>query len=71
MKKIVTLCLVAALSASIIGGCAQEKDNENTEKVEAQEKVGKYTMPDEKASMKAHGCNGHMITHMDRSIKKK
>ncbi|CAM4021289.1 MULTISPECIES: agmatine/peptidylarginine deiminase [Bacillus cereus group] len=49
MKKIVTLCLVAALSASIIGGCAQEKDNENTEKVEAQEKVGKYTMPDEKS----------------------
>ncbi|MGE7630804.1 agmatine deiminase family protein [Bacillus paramycoides] len=49
MKKIVTLCLVAGLSASIIGGCAQEKDNENTEKVEAQEKVGKYTMPDEKS----------------------
>ncbi|MED1566746.1 agmatine deiminase family protein [Bacillus paramycoides] len=49
MKKIVTLCLVAALSASIIGGCAQEKDNENTERVEAQEKVGKYTMPDEKS----------------------
>ncbi|EJR53660.1 hypothetical protein IIM_02439 [Bacillus cereus VD107] len=49
MKKIVTLCLVVALSASIIGGCVQEKDTENTEKVEAQEKVGKYTMPDEKS----------------------
>ncbi|MGE7866024.1 agmatine deiminase family protein [Bacillus paramycoides] len=54
MKKIVTFCLVAALSTSIISGCTQEKDNENTkgkgsEKVEAQEKIGKYTMPDEKS----------------------
>ncbi|TNO99346.1 agmatine deiminase family protein [Bacillus pacificus] len=60
MQKIAYLCLSAVLSTSIISGCSQGKGIEKVQakevektqsgevkKVEAQKKVGKYTMPDE------------------------
>ncbi|WP_144488162.1 agmatine/peptidylarginine deiminase [Bacillus sp. ABP14] len=53
MKRVIKFGLISVLSTAIISGCSFEGGNENTkgkenEKVEVQNKVGKYTMPDEK-----------------------
>lgn len=84
MQKITKLCMSAVLTTSIISGYAQVKgiekvqakeiektQREDMKKVEVQKKVGKYTMPDEKANMKEHGYNGLMNLHTGQNISKK
>lgn len=46
MKKTVKIFFMVVLSSIIFSGCAQIKDREN---IKGGEKVGKYTMPDEKS----------------------
>ena len=46
MKKTVKKFFMVVLSSLIFSGCAQSKDIEN---IKGGEKVGKYTMPDEKS----------------------
>lgn len=69
LNKFMVLCSGVVLTAGILIGCMPSKAEEN-QGVEKQF-VGKYTMPDEKASMKVRGYYGRITLRMGKVIKKR